>query len=262
MKVEATQKGNPYKLTTAQHVFPRASIDRFSNIEGVVEVFSYNAGKVLKVKSNNSLFCAKRVWDQRTEVGIGKRIEDRFQNLVRRILNGKVTVIGYFEKMVVEEFFSLWRSRQKFKLDGLPDLQFNGLSSDPLTKDQQEILESNHTIFCRDGVLPGRFTAGIHVFGYLDAFRHDNRYTEWGIVRAVDGEFIVPDCFEDMMIIPISPKLSIMADQPNSTLTRCDVAVNNQIAISRSAQYYFARDFSKCPVYREKPPRLLRMFTQ
>ncbi|MCP1446441.1 hypothetical protein J3D54_005573 [Pseudomonas sp. GGS8] len=259
MKFEATQKGNPYKLTTDQHVFPKACIDRFSNTEGFVEVFSYNAKKVLKIKSNNSLFCAKRVWDQRTEVGIGKRIEDRFQNLVRGIQSGSVTVIGYFEKIVVEDFFSLWRSRQKFKLDGLPDVQVDRISSDPLTKDQQEILESNHTIFFRDGVMPGRFAAGIHVVGYINAFRHDNRNTEWGIVRAVDGEFIVPDCFEDMMIIPISPKLSIIADQPNSTLTRCEVAVNNQVAINRSTNYYFARDLSKCPVYREYPPRLQRI---
>ena len=262
MKFEGTQKGNPHRLTIDQHVFPKASINRFANADGMVEVVSYSAKKALRVKSNNNLFCAKRVWDQKTEVGIGKRIEDRYQNLIDGVLRGSVSTIGYFEKKVVEEFFSLWRSRQRFKVDGLPDLKINGISGDPLTKDQQELLERRHTIFFRDGVMPGRFAAGIHVVGFMDAFRHDNRYMEWGIVRAGEGEFIVPDCFEDMMIIPVSPTISIIADQPNSVLTRSEVAVINQIAIDRSTNYYFARSLSDCPVYRDSPPRLHRMFAQ
>jgi hypothetical protein len=260
MGFEETQKGNPHKLTINQHVFPKKSIDRFSDEKGFVQLFRKASSKVIEATSSNSLFCAKRVWDQSTEAGIGKDIEDRFQSLADSILARASCVIGHFEKVVVEDFFSLWRARQKFRAEGLDDFKLEGIDGDSLTKDEQEILERKHVIFCRDGVMPGRFAAGIHVFGYMNTFRQDNQHMQWGIVHAGEGEFIVPDCFQDMMIVPISPKLMIVADQPNSTLTRSEVAVINQTAIDRSTDYYFARSLSECPVYRDSPPRLHRIF--
>ncbi|CRL47619.1 hypothetical protein [Pseudomonas sp. URMO17WK12:I11] len=260
MGFEATQKGNPHKLTINQHVFPKKGIDRFSDENGLVQLCRKEGAKVIRVSSTNSLFCAQRVWDQGTEAGIGKSIEDRFQALVDSILSGFTRVIGCFEKTVVEDFFSLWRTRQKLRAEGLDDFRLEGIEGDSLTKDEQEILERQHVMFCRDGVMPGRFAARMHVFGYMNTFRHDNQHMQWGIARAGEGEFIVPDCFQDMMIVPISPKLMIVADQPNSTLTRSEVAVINQTAIDRSTDYFFARSLSECPVYRDGPPRLHRMF--
>lgn len=262
MGFEATQKGNPHKLTINQHVFPKKSIDRFSDENGLVQLCRKDGAKVIRVSSTNSLFCAKRVWDQGTEAGIGKGIEDRFQALAESILSGASKVIGCFEKIVVEDFFSLWRTRRKLRAEGLDDVEIQGRHGDFLTKDEQEILEEKHVMFFRDGVMPGRFAARIHVFGYMNTFRHDNRDMQWGIVRAGEGEFIVPDCFQDMMIVPVSPNLMIIADQPNSTLTRNEVAVINQAAIARSTDYYFARSLPSCPVLLDSPPRIQRLFSK
>lgn len=260
MGFEETQKGNPYKLTINQHVFPKKSIDRFADGKGLVQLFRKGGSKAIAVNSSNGLFCAKRVWDQSTETGIGKNVEDRFQRLVQSILVRSLTVIGHLEKVVVEDFFSLWRARQKFRTEGLEDFMLEGIHGDSLSKDEQERLEHMHVLYCRDGVMPGRFAAGIHVFGYMDTFRRENQHMHWGIVRAGEGEFIVPDCFQDMMMVPLSPKLMLVADQPNSTLTRSEVAVVNQTAIDRSTDYFFARNLSQCPVYRDSPPRLHRIF--
>jgi hypothetical protein len=212
------------------------------------------------MRSSNDFFCAKRVWDQRTEVSIGKQIEDEFQSLVRAIESGTVTDIGYFEKRVVEEFYSLWRTRHRFLLHGLDDIPLNGIDGESLTVDQQELMEKRHVIFFRDGMMPGRFAAGIHVVRYMDYFLQSNMNMQWGIVRCVDGEFIVPDCFEDMMIVPIAPKIALMADQPNSIITRDEVAVVNRVAINRSSKYYFASNLSLCPVISYSSPRLQRLF--
>lgn len=262
MGFEATQKGNPHKLTINQHVFPRKSIDRFSDESGLVQLFRKEGAKVISSSSTNSLFCAKRVWDQSTESGIGKNIEDRFQALAQSILAGSTKVIGCLEKTVVEDFFSLWRTRQKFRAEGLEDFKLEGIRGNSLTKDQQEILERQHVMFSRDGVMPGRFVARIHVFGYMNTFRQDVQHMQWGIVRAGEGEFIVPDCFQDMMIVPVSPKLLIMAEEPNSTLTRSEVAITNQTAIELSTVYYFARKLASCPVLWDSPPRLQRLFSK
>jgi hypothetical protein len=261
MKFEKPQKGNPHGLTINQHVFPRASIERFYDSNGFVSVFYKDHAKVIPSKSSNELFCAKRVRDQKTESGIGKQIEDKFQSLVDSVLSGAVRIIGHFEKDVIEQFFSLWRARHKFKIEGLPDIQSEGISGELLTQDQQEILEKNHTIFMRQGgIMPGRFAASIHVVGYLQAFRSSNLEINWGIVRSESGEFIVPDCFEDMMIVPISPNITLIADQPDSVITRAEVAVINRIAVQRSTNFYFARKLSACPLYDITPPRIHRRF--
>lgn len=260
MKFEPTQNGNPHRLTVNQHVFPKASIQRFANLDGTVEVFFKKQGRTLQLKSNNSIFCAKRVWDQKTEVGVGKRIEDRFQALACAIEKGAVTTIGVFEKRIVEEFFSLWRTRQKFRLQGLEDVHLNSIIDDYLTKDKQEILERNHVMYSVDGVMPGRLLASVHVFGYQDRFIHNNKSTRWGIARSYSDEFVVPDCFDDMMIVPISPKIAIVAGLPDLMLTHDQVVVINQAAIARASEYYFARRLAVSPVAREISPPFRRRF--
>ena len=259
MKFEPTQPGNPHQLTIKQHMFPAASIRRFTDSSGVVEVFIKKQSCVVRLKPNNSIFCAQRVWDQKTENGVGKRIEDRFQALAHAIENGKVTTIGIFEKRIVEEFFSLWRTRQKLRLEGLEDIRVNGITGDVLTNDQQEILERKHAMYATDGVMKGRLLASVHVFGYQDRFIHDNKDMRWGIARSSSAEFIVQDCFEDMMIIPVSSRIAIVADQPDSRLTPDQVAVINQSAIDRTSGYYFARRLSVTPIIREAYPPFERL---
>lgn len=258
---EKPQDGNPHRITVGQHVFPSASIRRFQAANNCVELFSKSLGRCFPAKWNNSIFMAQRVWDEKTENGIGKHIEDRFQQLAQSILDGGTKAIGVFEKATVEEFFSLWRTRHGFRVKGLPDIRLNGIKGSSLAKDRQEALEKGHVMFIREGgVMPGRFQAGMHVFGYYDRFRHDVRNVQWGVVRSAEGEFIVPDCFHDLMVVPVSPTVLIMAGQSNSWLTRDEVAVVNRCAIERSTDYYFARDLGKCPLINLNPPRLQRFF--
>ncbi|WP_236176099.1 hypothetical protein [Pseudomonas qingdaonensis] len=260
MKFEKPQTGNPHRLTVNQHVFPKSCISRFCNSDGVVQLFSRKLGRVIELAPGNDFFCVKRMWDQSAEAGIGKRAEDRFVRLARGIISGSVKTVGVFEKAIVEEFFSLWRTRHKFKVEGLPDIKLEGLSGDQLTKDEQEILESKHVSFMLEGVMPGRFAASIHLFGFHQQFAINNHQMQWGIVRAGQGEFIVPDCFQDMMVIPLTPTIAIAADQSDSVLTIDEVATVNQLALTRVTDYFFARNFSRCPVIKRSPPRLQRMF--
>lgn len=260
VKFEPTQPGNPHRLTLDQHVFPKAGIQRFTDLDGSVEIFVKKLNRALQLRPNNSIFCAKRVWDQKTESGVGKRIEDRFQTLARAIISGSVTTIGIFEKRIVEEFFSLWRTRHKFKTEGLADISLHGITGASLTKDQQEILESNHTLYAVDGVMKGRLMASLHIFGYQNQFLLDTQSIQWGIARSYSDEFIVPDSFDDMMIVPVSPRIAIVADLPDSVLTRDQVAAINQAAMARASDYYFARRLAVCPVVREISPPFERSF--
>ena len=68
-RAERTRPRNPNRLTVDQHVFPSRSISRFVGEDGRVSVNDIRRGKVIRVKPDNVLFCARRAWDQRTEAG-------------------------------------------------------------------------------------------------------------------------------------------------------------------------------------------------
>lgn len=243
------QTGNPHRLTVKQHVFPSASIKRYATTEGTVQVYSKRLGKVLSIYPKNSFFCVNRVWDQKSENGIGKSIEDAFQALADRVVDGSVKRIGIFEKIVVEEYLSLWRSRHDLRHSGLPDYMVNGVSGDSLTLDQQEILEKNHTMFIsEDGKFLGRFMAGPKILIQMDYFREQVKNVQWGIARARSGEFLVPDCFGPMMIVPISPNIALIADLDSQSLTADEVALVNRNAVLHCTDYYFSRALSCCPI--------------
>jgi hypothetical protein len=236
-------------FTIKQHVFPVAGIARFYSSNKYVQVFDRLRSKTFPANANNPLFYAQRVWDEKTEKFIGKGIEDAFQRLAVSIIDGRTTRLGILENGIVGQFWSLWRTRHGFKKNGLPDLNLRGITGSELSEEQEETLEAKGVMYTRsDGTMPGRFAASIHVWGFYNAFRMEERDIRWGIVRSIEGEFIVPDTFDDLMAVPITPNLILLADQEDCWLNRDEVAVINRCAIQRAENYFFARDFGKCPV--------------
>ena len=62
---ERTQKGNPHRLTREQHIIPAATLRRFTQSDGRVEVH-FRDGRIAKLPVNDQLFCVDRLWDQRS----------------------------------------------------------------------------------------------------------------------------------------------------------------------------------------------------
>src|ERR1700730_17538642 len=92
---EKPRKGNPNRLTIKQHVLPAASIARFADAKGGVWVHDLIRGKRRVTHRNDVIFCAQRAWDQRSESGFMKRIEDAFQSLAEMIIAGIVAKISH-----------------------------------------------------------------------------------------------------------------------------------------------------------------------
>lgn len=235
-------------LTMKQHVFPRRSIKRFSNGSGLVQVFRKSKSVVQLMQPTVNFFCAERAWDQRSEAVYGKHFEDAFQDLADSIISGNTESIRDNEKIVVEQFFALWRARHQFTIQRAPDVSVEGIDGDAISTEEQDDFERKHVMSMRDGVLEGRFVAGVQLAAQVQMFVRSNKDTNWGIVRSGGGEFIVPDYFQNLMIVPLSPTISIMAGQPNTTIGAYEVAYTNKVAVEQSAEYYFARDFEACPI--------------
>jgi hypothetical protein len=85
-KVDATQKNNPHRLTINQHVFPKRSIERFFGGNRAVMLRDCVRKRTRFAGSSYAIFVAQRAWDQRSEHGYMRRIEDSFQEFADRIL--------------------------------------------------------------------------------------------------------------------------------------------------------------------------------
>jgi hypothetical protein len=110
MKHQPVQKGNPHQLVVRQHIFPKRSIERYCDKFSTVAILMLPDLKQLPVKPKNPVFCVERLWDEGTEKGCGKRIEDEFQAVVERVLKG-TNPDPVYDSQILTEFYFLWRIR-------------------------------------------------------------------------------------------------------------------------------------------------------
>lgn len=258
MRHHKPQKGNPHKLVVNQHIFPRKSISRFTNRNGMVEVFHKGLGKKLILQPSNNLFCSNRAWDQRSEIGYMKEIEDSFQSLVAKIANQGNFTLNEEDNRVALSFLALWELRHSHYVNPIEDVELIGIHpGDKLTIDEEEILEKKGYIVCSSKnsktMVGSRFMTGTNIQVSIDQKWLAHKDMKWGIVRAVESEFIVPDSFSSFAIIPVSPNILLLGHSENIFVARDEVAKVNSLAIQNSTNYYFARNLSQCPTLKASP---------
>ena len=249
MKYDKPQKGNPHQLTVNQHTLPLMSISRFANATGRVSVNLLKQNKVIQLKPDDSLFCARRTWDQRAENGYMKNIEDKYQSLAEKVVSERQETVGPLEQSIVTDMFVLWNVRAHRKAKPTPDQRINAIDVEKhLTKDEQELLEKNHICVIRpDLIIAGRHLAGITIQMNVDKERQQMADVHWGILKASAGEFIVPDNYSNARILPLSPIICFYSQSNDDVIGIKEVAEINRLAIDSSREYYFANDFNKCP---------------
>ena len=148
-EAEKTQKRNPHNLTCLQHILPRKSIERFADKDGLVSVLflkGSKSGKSERLSSKKDLFCAKRAWDQRSEVITKKVYEDPFQELAERIVSGETQSLGPKDNITATAFWGLWRARFLANLSQPEDKTVIGCTGIEL-KDLRESIEKNLGLF-------------------------------------------------------------------------------------------------------------------
>jgi hypothetical protein len=248
-KYEMTQPKNPHQLVVSQHIFPAKSILRFTNANNAVSIHDKKHQVKRLAKPNDLIFCAKRSWDQRAEKGYMLQIENDFQNLTNRILDGDICAIGDDERKIINYFYALWYMRSRNRYLKEQEIQMKGITGDNLTKDQEEILEKKWCAFHREGgKIPARVINGMQMQFSIDCYVVNNlSNSDWGIIQAQEGEFVVPD-IPSHMIIPLNPAVCLVSPSPNGMIIKSNVAEINRALVSTSQEYYFARDFLSCPL--------------
>ena len=248
-KPEKTRKKNPKRLTVYQHLYPQRSIARFVGDDERVAVHDVARCEVRRAKPRDSIFCARRAWDQRAEAGYMKDIEDRFQALADALIGGQSTISSVEDKHAVERFFALWYMRSRYRELEDQEIKLNGISGDNLTKEQEENLEANGYLFARTGgVVPARQLNGLWLQSQIDGYTRDLSSVErWGLIQPQSGEFIITDT-PLHMIIPLTPKVALVGNAPDGMILAENLAQLNRLAVAGSQRYFLARDLSDCPV--------------
>lgn len=247
-KPEKTRPGNPIKLTVRQHVYPAKLIEHFTNQTGYVDLHDIGRRLSFPAAPDNERFCARRAWDHGTETGFMKRIEDRFHQALEPILSCRVDRITSRDRAAVDAMFALWFQRARNRELESQEVELYGVLGSDLSKEQEETLEKNGYIFSRkNGKMPARLLNGTTV--KLKVGRHSNelkRLTGWGVVRALEGQFIVPDA-PTKTILPVSPTVALIAEWPDGGASAWQVGYINQALREDCQDYFFAHNLTDCP---------------
>jgi hypothetical protein len=246
-KYERPQENNRHLLTVRQHVFPSASIARFANNDGRVSLHDLIRSAERRAKPDDAIFCAKRAWDQRAERYM-KKIEDEFQSLASKVIEGVVSELGEAENGVFNRFYALWYWRAWRRNLPQQEIEVDGVGGGGgLTLDEEENVEINGGTFMRDGKFLGRHVNGrqlqVLINRYANKWQDEN---QWGIIRAESGEFVVPD-IPARPIIPLTPRLCLISGGVTGTIPESNVAAINRLSRDESREYFFARDPSSTP---------------
>ena len=150
---------------------------------------------------------------------------------------------------LVSQFYALCRLREEARQDPPQDVQINGrLQEDPLTKDQEEILEKNGYMFGRSATMLGRHIASTRIQVLMNRLCEPE--TTWAVVYSRVIEFLAPDSFGEIGIVPLSPNYCLVANQDSGEISSDNAITINRMAIKLSSNYFFARDFTKCGIER------------
>lgn len=237
----------PLQITKRQHIFPRSGLLRFSE-RGRLQTLNVVTGKIQWLTPYAAPFVVTRGWDQRSESAIMSPIERSFGIIAKRILGGGAITLDIAAHSVISDMYSLWRIRLHRAKNPLPPLPLGMRMERSVSEDAMDQGEHYGIITPTfDGKIPGRMIAGPLLQLALDRQAKIMSGKRWGIVRSKEGEFVLPDCFGDFMVMPLSPNCCLIADNDDVTVGIEVVSKLNAVAKANSTTYLVARDFSVCP---------------
>lgn len=248
---ELVQKGNPNQLTINQHVFPARSILRFMDRKRV-EVMEKRENRKIPRKPDDALFIAKRLWDHHSEHGFMHDIEALYQQVADKIISGH-RILTDKENRAITDFYSLWNLRQREKssatiYDQFPEFKGKKIVVD---KDRQERHEKRGVTYWNEkGEIPNRVLTGNSLWQQVLLERKRNAGSTWGIFegKTDEADFLVPDRLSFHTVVPVSPKICLVANQKNRLVDFVFVARMNGLALDNSENFYFAKKLENCPI--------------
>lgn len=176
-------------------------------------------------------------------------IERRFGVVVAGVLRGPSTIQRDASHRTISEMFALWRARTHFAYQPLADQRLAGVAPERVVSpDAMDQLE-HYGVIVPDsaGFIAGRMLAGPTLQRMLDAHLHALGDMRWGVVRAEEGEFVLPDTFGGNLVLPIAPTYCFVANNPDGVIGIEVVGQLNVLAQKCAKRFLVARHLAACP---------------
>lgn len=243
MKHEKPQAGNPNQLTIDQHVLPRASIERFTGHDNMVEVC--RGDTTFQANDKNSIFCARRVWDQKSERGY-LDLEKEFQVLAGKIISTASYVLTDKENCLASRFFALVCARTIARRNPIPDTKLEAATPvSTFDKDHLEKLEKfGYVTLNQGGQVPGRMIAGPRLDLEMDYCLQRLDGATWHVAVSHSSDFLVSDSIDRVPVIPLIPTMMLRRDK-GGVLEEAKVEAYNELVRREHDSYYFGRKLPK-----------------
>lgn len=229
-----------------QHIVPKRSLERFSNLCGSIEVSRVGQIGSFRTGARNPVFCFKSAWDHKAEALDGKRIEDSFQGVVGRAIKSDAYQLAAFDSVEVTKFFALWLYRSQaleFDVGGVHP----ALTPSVVDKDEKLRLEALGVNFVDEtGTFLAHVKRGWFVYGGVISFLDRHRGLKWFMSRGNVYEFVIADNPAGNLFIPISPELCLVAGRSWPVLTAEQCRQANLLTMAGARKFYCARDLGHC----------------
>jgi hypothetical protein len=125
------------------------------------------------------------------------------------------------------------------------DQPIPAVTPEVLTRDQRENLEKNGYVLAGGNSIPGRMMAAVVIQRWDRLFLGLDGEE---IISALQGEFVVPDECGETPIVPVTPKIALVTNWPDSSEDESAVRTLNR-QISRAVKHYVvARNLAECPL--------------
>lgn len=238
---------NPPNLVKNQHIHAACLIKQFYDRDNQVDMQLKTYTRPRRVGKNSSIFTTLLTWNQKAERDMKLIEEDLHIELKKTIKNG-----GNFlqrNHIVITKYSLLWRLRFNFHVSPPESECFSHLTPPTLTEKDKNLHDRWGAMYIENtGEVASKNVASIQIFGHLSLLMDQYKDLKWGLLTAVDGEFLVADCYGDLPYMPITPNLAFMAGVRDQAISRRDVAQLNRESIARATKFYFARYVEQCPV--------------
>lgn len=232
-----------YHPTKRQHVLPCASIKRFYYGEkNGVHLHLISQDIELFIHADDSNFVAKRKWDEAIEKA-SVAIETCFQKLVNSC-RFEIDNVTDQQNRIINDFYALISERSKAKLH-IFDAASPILEGSPIGSGCLDFFESQGIIL-GDADQIERAVRGLALRVSINASQRDN--PKWGVIRAVELDFVVSDQYHQEPLIPVTPQIYLARGYESRSLSKNETIEFNRRLVQNSNAYFFARNLRNCGI--------------
>ncbi|CAN7597509.1 hypothetical protein LJR069_004421 [Variovorax paradoxus] len=234
-----------YRPALHQHVLPAALIRRFFSDDGkFVEVFLKPKEKLFPAGDGWKEFGKHRRWDEGAEKGF-VQLETKLQLLANHIEAGQ-NVLSRDESQMVSAFMALIAQRSRSRGMSLPtESPFEPYDFSGMQPNERDYFEKQGIFMEGSAEQIDRAVHGM--FQRMAVAQSTRTATQWCVVRAEEGQFLVSDTYEHRAV-PINPNTYLIPGDEPQRWNRSQVEKFNRFVLDNADRYVFAKELSECGV--------------